>query len=86
VLLHAPYLLVGRLIGRALRGRVRAARGMSLWYDMIDWLGGWPFEVSRPSDIVEFCESRGFKALKIIAVGNRPGCNEFIFRKTPMAA
>jgi 2-polyprenyl-6-hydroxyphenyl methylase/3-demethylubiquinone-9 3-methyltransferase len=86
VLLHAPYLLVGRLVARALRGHVRAARGMSLWYDMIDWLGGWPFEVSRPSDIVAFCESSGFEALKVIAVGNRPGCNEFVFRKTPVAA
>jgi len=82
VLLHAPYLLGGRLMARALRGRAREARGMSLWYDMFDWLGGWPFEVSRPTEIVQFCEAHGFKVVRLAVVGKRPGCNEFVFRRT----
>jgi 2-polyprenyl-3-methyl-5-hydroxy-6-metoxy-1,4-benzoquinol methylase len=78
VLSHAPYLLAGRFVVRALSGRLREARGMSLWYDMIDWLAGWPFEVSRPSDILNLLVSRGFTPLRVVTVGHRPGCNEFV--------
>lgn len=85
VLLHAPYLWLGRLAGRALRGRLREARGMSLWHDMIDWLGGWPFEVSRPAEIVQIGESRGFELAKLVCVERRLGCNEFVFRRKPVA-
>jgi 2-polyprenyl-3-methyl-5-hydroxy-6-metoxy-1,4-benzoquinol methylase len=84
-LLHAPYLLAGRFMVRALTGRLREARGMSLWYDAIDWLGGWPFEVSRPSDIVDFLASRGLTPRRIVTVGRRPGCNEFVCVRLPRA-
>jgi 2-polyprenyl-3-methyl-5-hydroxy-6-metoxy-1,4-benzoquinol methylase len=85
ILLHAPYLLVGRFIMRALTGRLRDTRGMSLWYDMIDWLGGWPFEVSRPVDIVDFLAAHGFKPRKVVTVGHRSGCNEFVCLRLPQA-
>ena len=29
-------------------------RGMSYLYDMIDWVGGYPFEVSTPQDVIDF--------------------------------
>jgi 2-polyprenyl-6-hydroxyphenyl methylase/3-demethylubiquinone-9 3-methyltransferase len=54
---------------------------MSLWYDLVDWLGGWPFEVSRPDDVVREFGARGFRAAKVLCVGNRPGCNEFVFER-----
>ena len=76
---HAPYLLAGRVIARALTGRLQTLRGMSLWYDMIDWLGGWPFEVSKPEEIIAFYASRGFVLKKSQTVGNSLGCNEFVF-------
>lgn len=85
ILLHAPYLLVGRFIVRALSGRLRDARGMSLWYDMIDWLGGWPFEVSRPADIVDFLAACGLKPLRVVTVGRRSGCNEFVCVRSSQA-
>lgn len=83
VLLHAPYLLVGRFLARALSGRLRDARGMSLWYDMIDWLGGWPFEVSRPADVLGFLAARDFTPLRVVTVGRRSGCNEFVCAHSP---
>jgi 2-polyprenyl-3-methyl-5-hydroxy-6-metoxy-1,4-benzoquinol methylase len=83
VLLHAPYLLAGRFTVRVLTGRLREARGMSLWYDMIDWLGGWPFEVSRPIAIVDFLVARGFTPRREVTVGRRAGCNEFVCVRSP---
>lgn len=29
-------------------------RGMNLWNDWIDWLGGYPFEVASPEEVVDF--------------------------------
>jgi 2-polyprenyl-6-hydroxyphenyl methylase/3-demethylubiquinone-9 3-methyltransferase len=79
IAIHAPYLLVGRFVARALTGRLREDRGMSLWYDMIDWLGGWPFEVARPDDVLEFYRKRGFDIAAERRVGHKLGCNEFVF-------
>ena len=79
VAFHAPYLLAGRVIARALTGRLRTLRGMSLWYDMIDWLGGFPFEVSKPEEVIAFFASKGFVLKKSRTVGNSLGCNEFVF-------
>jgi 2-polyprenyl-6-hydroxyphenyl methylase/3-demethylubiquinone-9 3-methyltransferase len=56
-------------------------RGMSLWYDMIDWLGGLPFEVAKPEQMFEFLHNQGFQMLKFTTVGNRTGCNEIILKK-----
>ncbi|MBU0799839.1 MAG: class I SAM-dependent methyltransferase [Alphaproteobacteria bacterium] len=56
-------------------------RGMSLWYDLVDWLGGYPFEVARPDEIFDFYREKGFELLRMrtMAIGN--GCNEYVFRR-----
>jgi 2-polyprenyl-6-hydroxyphenyl methylase/3-demethylubiquinone-9 3-methyltransferase len=77
VVLHAPRLLAAPYVLRALRGR-QEGRGMSQWYDMIDWLGGWPFEVCRPETVLEFLASRGFAPRRVVTVGRRLGCNQFV--------
>ena len=59
-------------------------RGMSLVYDLIDWLGGYPFEVSTPEQIVDFYIKDDFFLGKIVTVGGRHGCNEYIFEKKPL--
>lgn len=56
-------------------------RGMSCVYDWFDWLGGYPFEVARPEEIVDFYRRQGFELEQLKTVGNRLGCNEFVFRK-----
>lgn len=82
---HSPYLIGARFVFRALRGRLKLARGMSFWHDMLDWLGGYPFEVAKPAQVVDFCRERGLEAERIITCGTRHGCNEFVFarRDTP---
>lgn len=78
--LHAPPLVAGRGLVRALRRRP-LERGMALWADLLDWLGGYPFEVARPSDVVEFYEARGLRLVRSSLVGSRSGCNEFVFQR-----
>ena len=57
-------------------------RGMSAWYDAIDWVGGYPFEVARPEEIFAFYRARGFQLEKLATCGGSLGCNEFVFRRT----
>jgi 2-polyprenyl-3-methyl-5-hydroxy-6-metoxy-1,4-benzoquinol methylase len=56
-------------------------RGMSRWRDIIDWVGGYPYEVARPEEIFDFYRARGFTLLKMKTGGVGLGCNEFVFRK-----
>lgn len=79
--LHAPYLLGARWVVRALTNRSRVERGMSLWYDMIDWLGGYPFEVAKPEAIFRIFHDQGFVLQELRTCGGRMGCNEFVFRR-----
>jgi SAM-dependent methyltransferase len=56
-------------------------RGMSPWHDLVDWVGGYPFEVAKPADIQAFYETRGFELVRMKTVGRKLGCNEFVFHK-----
>ena len=78
---HAPFLYGGRLAARAMTGRLKLERGMNLWYDFIDWVGGYPFEVATGAAVASFFEERGFRLLRLRDVAPRSGCNEFLFEK-----
>lgn len=56
-------------------------RGMSAWRDVVDWVGGVPFEVAKPEEIFKFYKNRGFTLWKLKTVGGGHGCNEFVFQK-----
>jgi 2-polyprenyl-3-methyl-5-hydroxy-6-metoxy-1,4-benzoquinol methylase len=86
IVVHAPYLYALRWLVRTLGGRRSLSRGMSLWHDMIDWLGGYPFEVARPEDIFATFHDRGFDLERLKTCGGRMGCNEFVFRRRQCGA
>ena len=60
-------------------------RGMSPWYDMIDWAGGYPFEVAKPEQILDLCRQHGFTLLRLRTQAGSIGCNEFVFATPTMA-
>lgn len=57
------------------------ARGMSAWRDVVDWVGGYPFEVAKPEEIFDLYHSRGFVLERLRTEGGDLGCNEFVFTK-----
>lgn len=81
IAVHAPVMIGGSIIVRALTGRLTLERGMSRWYDLLDWLGGYPFEVATATAIVEFFAPLGFTPKKVRDVAHRLGCNEIVFHK-----
>lgn len=56
-------------------------RGMSAWHDLVDWVGGYPFEVAKPEKVFNFFKEKGFRLEKIKTCGGGLGCNEFVFNK-----
>jgi len=55
-------------------------RGMSPWRDIVDWVGGYPFEVAKPEEIFNFYRQRGFSLSHLTTCGGTLGCNQFVFR------
>lgn len=80
-----------RFAGSLLRGRpgeyfshwrnYRNARGMNRWHDIVDWVGGFPYEVAGPSALFEFLKPRGFTITKMKCDNVGLGCNEMVFRR-----
>ncbi len=86
VTLWAAILLRDTLRGRPFHSwsTYQSRRGMSAWHDAVDWIGGYPFEVAKPDDVVVFLRSRGFEMRLAKTVGSRLGCNEFVFENHPI--
>ncbi|MEM9587505.1 MAG: class I SAM-dependent methyltransferase [Planctomycetota bacterium] len=56
-------------------------RGMSVWHDWVDWVGGLPFEVAIPEAIILPLRRQGFVLDNLTTVRGW-GCNQYVFRKT----
>ena len=68
-------LYLARVAYRAVTGRL-LQRGMNLWRDCIDWIGGYPFEVATPEKISGLCQPL---QLSKSLLTKRQGCNQFLF-------
>jgi 2-polyprenyl-3-methyl-5-hydroxy-6-metoxy-1,4-benzoquinol methylase len=82
---YTGYWLAGTLKARQNPARVareyKQSRGMALRTDLIDWLGGYPYEFATVDEIVALCEGQfGFRKRKVmpehpLGTGN----NQFVF-------
>jgi 2-polyprenyl-6-hydroxyphenyl methylase/3-demethylubiquinone-9 3-methyltransferase len=55
-------------------------RGMSRLYDLIDWIGGYPYEFAKAEDLVSFNERAGFTLVKL-ARTEGTGNHELVLKK-----
>lgn len=58
---------------------LRKERGMSFMYDVVDWVGGFPYEYASVKEIVRQVEPLGFQTRRVIPAQVPTGCNEFVF-------
>lgn len=72
-------LLRWQLPGTHMR-RYVGRRGMSIFHDWRDWLGGYPFEVASPDSVRQALASAGFR-LEQESLTKGWGCNEFVFSR-----
>jgi 2-polyprenyl-3-methyl-5-hydroxy-6-metoxy-1,4-benzoquinol methylase len=81
--------MISRKIGRIILRRLRhfknpftwnetGIRGMKPYNDIIDWLGGLPYEVASEDEVLRFGRKYGFilERIKVIREG---GCNIYVF-------
>lgn len=85
--LTAPLFLGPQLLRDLVRLRPGASwreykrrRGMSPWTDLVDWVGGYPYEVATAETVRRFLSQRGF-IVECERLTKRLGCNEFVFRR-----
>ena len=56
-------------------------RGMNRWHDIIDWVGGFPYEVAAPDELFEFYKAKGFSLAKMKCKAAGLGCHEMVLKK-----
>ena len=56
-------------------------RGMDFYYNVVDWVGGYPYEYASVDEVTRYLAGKGF-ALRMSAMAKVPtGCNEFAFAR-----
>ncbi len=70
-------------LGATLRNydKSEGGRGMSAWRDVVDWVGGYPFEVAKPEEIFDFYRDRGFRLDRLQTCAGGLGCNQYVFSR-----
>ena len=61
--------------------RYESQRGMSRWRDIVDWIGGYPYEAAKVEEIFDFYRARGCTMTRLKCDSYRLGPNEFVFVK-----
>ncbi|MDW8056597.1 MAG: hypothetical protein RMJ13_07835 [Elusimicrobiota bacterium] len=94
-LLYGSFVCIGYMLKNKTLNLYRE-RSMHVFYDAIDWLGGFPYEYASFDEVKNFVENKGFiltKEVKKLPQENytptifsilrakNTGCNEFVFRK-----
>jgi 2-polyprenyl-6-hydroxyphenyl methylase/3-demethylubiquinone-9 3-methyltransferase len=81
--LWGPTMLRDLLSGRpgATWREFKRHRGMDPWRDVVDWVGGLPFEVAKPEQVLAFLRPRGFELERLVTCAGGHGCNEYVLRR-----
>jgi 2-polyprenyl-6-hydroxyphenyl methylase/3-demethylubiquinone-9 3-methyltransferase len=58
----------------------RTQRGMDLFADVRDWLGGWPMEYAGDQDTVDLLEK--YCGFRLTNASTGQACSEFLFERT----
>ena len=83
--------LAAQALREAASGRIpfrrTETRGMRLWNDAHDWLGGYPYESASPEEVERFLGSLGFRLIRSFNTAPSLGffgsaCAEYLFQRS----
>jgi SAM-dependent methyltransferase len=60
---------------------LKKERGMDFWFDVIDWVGGYPYEYATPNEIEKVVGRDGFQLRRFVPAQVPTGCNEYVFKQ-----
>lgn len=56
-------------------------RGMDFYYDIVDWVGGYPYEYADAKKVIDLIAAHGFQLIDFLPADMPTGCNQFVFQK-----
>ena len=59
---------------------VKQNRGMSFYFNMLDWIGGYPYEYSSLESLRKYCENKGLKVIRF-KKNYSLGCHQIVLKK-----
>jgi SAM-dependent methyltransferase len=78
VVAFAPVIWLAKLVVTG-RNPALQERGMDFHYNVIDWVGGHPYEYASIDELRGLVEPLGFRCVRWRAAEVPTGCNEFLF-------
>ncbi len=80
VKLFIPVIAVARFIANG-QNPFSQRRGMRFYHNVIDWVGGYPYEYGSKQEIVAIVKPLGFETRNYIEGKSPIACNEYVFQK-----
>lgn len=80
-MLFAGIIYVAKLLVTR-RNPLDKERGMDFWYDVVDWIGGYPYEYATAHELEVFMNAQGFTMRRCVTAQVPTGCNELVFERT----
>lgn len=81
-LMIALFRPIMRMRTKQLGPESEAYRGMEFEHDLVDWIGGYPYEYASAAEIDAFLSQRGFERKLFIPTQGMTGCHEYVYKKT----
>ena len=82
VLLFYPVIFTAKFF-TTLKNPFTMHRGMDFYHDVVDWIGGYPYEYATARQVIDFVTEKGFKLKSYLPNKLIVGNNQFVFIKNP---
>jgi 2-polyprenyl-3-methyl-5-hydroxy-6-metoxy-1,4-benzoquinol methylase len=79
--LFVPIIFLAKLLVTR-QNPLRQERGMDFYHDVVDWVGGYPYEYATIAEIAAQLGAQGFEMQRAIPAIVPTGCNQFVFKKS----
>lgn len=78
--LFVPIIFLAKWLA-TFKNPLKMQRGMEFMHNVIDWVGGYPYEYASIAEMTNVLENNGFETMSILPAKVPTGCNEFVCRK-----
>lgn len=79
--IFTPIIFVGKFLV-TFRNPLKMRRGMEFMHNIIDWVGGYPYEYASIAEMTHTLNQLGFEMLLVRPAVVPTGCNEFVCKLT----
>ncbi|MBU6302372.1 MAG: methyltransferase domain-containing protein [Verrucomicrobia bacterium] len=76
-----PPIAVAKWLVTGFRNPFRQDRGMDFYHDLVDWIGGYPYEYATPAQIARHLGSEDWQLGAVFPPQVPTGCSEMVFAR-----